>query len=54
MTEAIRAATNETIIELKDVNKWYGEFQALADINLSVKRANVSWSAARRALGSLP
>ena len=38
MTEAIRAATNETVIELKDVNKWYGEFQALADINLSVKK----------------
>ena len=38
MTEAIRVATNETVIELKDVNKWYGEFQALADINLSVNK----------------
>ena len=38
MTEAIRVDTNETVIELKDVNKWYGEFQALADINLSVNK----------------
>jgi general L-amino acid transport system ATP-binding protein len=38
MTEANSAATNETVIELKDVNKWYGEFQALADINMSVKK----------------
>ncbi|MDB3953875.1 amino acid ABC transporter ATP-binding protein [Alphaproteobacteria bacterium] len=38
MTEAISAATNETVIELKGVNKWYGEFQALADINMSVTK----------------
>ena len=29
---------NSVVIELIDVNKWYGEFQALHDINLSVKR----------------
>ncbi len=38
MTEATSATTNETVIELKEVNKWYGEFQALADINMSVKK----------------
>ena len=29
---------DETVIRLVDVNKWYGTFQALRDINLSVKR----------------
>ena len=29
---------NSVVIELIDVNKWYGEFQALHDINLSVNR----------------
>jgi general L-amino acid transport system ATP-binding protein len=28
----------ETAIELVDVNKWYGDFQALVDINLAVSR----------------
>ena len=32
------SATDDTAIELIDVNKWYGDFQALVDINLSVKR----------------
>ena len=32
------AATPEPVIQLVDVNKWYGEFQALRDINLSVDR----------------
>lgn len=32
------SATDGTAIELIDVNKWYGDFQALVDINLSVKR----------------
>lgn len=32
------SATGDTAIELIDVNKWYGDFQALVDINLSVKR----------------
>jgi len=38
MTEATSTTTNDTVIELKEVNKWYGEFQALADINMSVKK----------------
>lgn len=38
MTEATSTTTNDTVIELKGVNKWYGEFQALADINMSVKK----------------
>lgn len=32
------STTEGTAIELIDVNKWYGDFQALVDINLSVKR----------------
>ncbi len=32
------SASDDTAIELIDVNKWYGDFQALVDINLSVKR----------------
>ena len=30
--------TNEnSVISLKGVNKWYGDFQALNDINLEIK-----------------
>ena len=29
----------ELVIELTGVNKWYGDFQALVDINMSVKRS---------------
>ena len=29
---------DETVIQLIDVNKWYGNFQALHDVNVSVKR----------------
>ena len=32
------AAAAEPVIRLVDVNKWYGDFQALRDINLSVDR----------------
>ncbi len=32
------AATAEAVIEMKDVNKWYGEFHALKDINLTVTK----------------
>ena len=28
---------SDTIIQIKDVNKWYGDFQVLKDINLEVK-----------------
>jgi len=27
---------SDKIIEMKDVNKWFGDFQVLKDINLSV------------------
>ncbi|WP_199175494.1 amino acid ABC transporter ATP-binding protein [Telmatospirillum siberiense] len=30
--------TDEIVISLKDVNKWYGTFHALRDINLDVRR----------------
>mgnify|MGYP003316512555 FL=1 len=29
----------EFVIELTGVNKWYGDFQALVDINMSVRRS---------------
>jgi general L-amino acid transport system ATP-binding protein len=32
------ANDDNIVIELVDVNKWYGDFQALRDINLKVKR----------------
>lgn len=32
---------NETIIEIKDLNKWYGDFHVLKDINLNVKRGEI-------------
>jgi general L-amino acid transport system ATP-binding protein len=28
---------SDSIIQIKDVNKWYGDFQVLKDINLEVK-----------------
>lgn len=30
------------MIQIKDMNKWYGEFHVLKNINLNVKKANVS------------
>ncbi len=32
------AISDETVIEIIDMNKWYGEFHVLRDINLEVKR----------------
>ena len=32
------AASDDLAIELIDVNKWYGEFQALCDVNIKVRR----------------
>ena len=29
---------SEAIIEIKKLNKWYGDFHVLKDINLSVKK----------------
>ncbi len=28
---------SDSIIQIKDVNKWFGDFQVLNDINLEVK-----------------
>jgi general L-amino acid transport system ATP-binding protein len=43
LTEAatVVGGTGETIIELVDVEKWFGRFQALRDINLAVGRQEV-------------
>src|SRR5271168_4444162 len=39
MTEgAVEARTGEPIIELRNVDKWFGEFHVLRDINLEVKK----------------
>ncbi len=40
MSETVLANTAavEPVIQLTDVNKWYGDFQALRDINLNVDR----------------
>jgi general L-amino acid transport system ATP-binding protein len=35
---ATAAATDRPMIELRNVNKWYGEFHVLRDINLQVER----------------
>jgi general L-amino acid transport system ATP-binding protein len=37
MDKALNQDSNSLIIELKDVNKWYGEFHVLKNINLSVE-----------------
>jgi ABC-type transporter Mla maintaining outer membrane lipid asymmetry ATPase subunit MlaF len=42
------------IIELRGVNKWYGDFHVLKNINLEVAKASGSWSAARRVQGNRP
>ena len=34
----VSAISDEMIVELKNVNKWYGSFHALKDINLQVRR----------------
>src|ERR1700719_5124086 len=35
---AVERQSGEPIIELRHVDKWYGEFRALKDINLEVKK----------------
>ena len=55
MSEAIKKpASPEGIIQMQGVNKWYGQFHVLKDINLNVSRASVSSSAARRVPASPP
>ena len=29
---------SESIIQMKEVNKWFGDFQVLKDINLKLKK----------------
>jgi len=31
----------ENIIEIKNLNKWYGDFHVLKDINLNVKKGEI-------------
>src|SRR6218665_3507426 len=38
MTEASQVANAEPIISLQGVNKWYGQFHVLKDINLNVRQ----------------
>ena len=38
MSATATAAANRPMIELRNVNKWYGEFHVLRDINLTVER----------------
>ena len=38
MATAVQQASDEPMILLEKVNKWYGEFHVLTDIDLSVKR----------------
>ena len=33
--------SKENIIEIKDLNKWYGDFHVLKDINLNVKKGEI-------------
>lgn len=42
------------MISIKNVNKWYGDFQVLTDCSTEVKKAKWSWSAARRARVNRP
>ncbi|MEA3289457.1 MAG: amino acid ABC transporter ATP-binding protein [Campylobacterota bacterium] len=32
---------NENLIEIKDLNKWYGDFHVLKDINLNIKKGEI-------------
>ncbi len=37
MNASIKTKNENPIISLSDVSKWYGDFQALKDINLEIK-----------------
>ncbi len=37
-TTKSQAATNRPMIELRNVNKWYGDFHVLKDINIEVRK----------------
>ena len=38
MTDAVTRSDEQLMIELRNMNKWYGEFHVLKNINLEVKR----------------
>lgn len=50
MTQQTENNSQGLMIELKDMNKWYGEFHVLKNINLEVKKARKSLSVALQAL----
>lgn len=55
MSEAIKqTAEPQGIIQMLGVNKWYGQFHVLKDINLTVQPGSGSCCAARRALANPP
>lgn len=37
-TDTVAEADGEPIIQLVDVNKWYGDFQALCDVNIDIRK----------------
>lgn len=38
MQDATEAVSPDTLVDMKDVNKWYGQFHVLRDIKLAVRR----------------
>lgn len=38
MTQALKSQSPDIAIHIEDLNKWYGEYHALRDINLTVER----------------
>lgn len=58
MSEAIRnpqaSMARQAMIQMENINKWYGTFQVLKNINLTVHQASVSCSAARRDRANRP
>ena len=32
---------SDNIVEIKDLNKWYGDFHVLKDINLNIKKGEI-------------
>ena len=54
MSATEQAANNAPVIEIDGLNKWYGAFHVLRDINLSVDQASGSLSVALRAVANRP
>lgn len=40
--------TAQTAVQISDMDKYYGSFHALKNINLEIKRARKSWSVAHQ------